>query len=112
VADGRAVAQADNHRLLIRTPGFAPRAVLVGFVVDRVALGQAFLRALRFSLSVSFHRCSIFTHVSSGGWTMGPLEAQFYRDIVSLYCNSNNNSHVADGVQSFETFCMKKLSVA
>jgi hypothetical protein len=28
-----------------------------------------------FPLSVSFHRCSIFTHVSSGGWTMGPLAA-------------------------------------
>jgi hypothetical protein len=28
-----------------------------------------------FPLSVSSHRCSIFTHVSSGGWTMGPLTA-------------------------------------
>jgi hypothetical protein len=30
----------------------------VGFVVDKVALGQVFLRVLRFSLSVSFHHCS------------------------------------------------------
>lgn len=25
-----------------------------------------------YSLSMSFHRCSIFTHLSSGGWTRGP----------------------------------------
>jgi hypothetical protein len=27
-----------------------------------------------FPLSVSFHRCSIFIRISSGGWTNGPLE--------------------------------------
>jgi hypothetical protein len=36
-----------------------------------------FSEPFSFPLSVSFHRCSIFTHVSSGGWTKGPLEAQF-----------------------------------
>jgi hypothetical protein len=35
-----------------RRPGFAPGSVHVGFVVDKVALGQVFLRVLRFSLSV------------------------------------------------------------
>jgi hypothetical protein len=28
-----------------------------------------------FPLSISFQHCSIFTHISSGGWTMGPLVA-------------------------------------
>jgi hypothetical protein len=28
-----------------------------------------------FPLTVAFHYYSIFTHVSSGGWTMGPLMA-------------------------------------
>jgi hypothetical protein len=32
-----------------RRPGFDPGSVHVGFVVDKVALGQAFLRVLRFS---------------------------------------------------------------
>jgi hypothetical protein len=32
-----------------RRPGFAPGSINVGFVVDKVALGQAFLRVLRFS---------------------------------------------------------------
>jgi hypothetical protein len=32
-----------------RRPGFAPGSVQVGFVVDNAALGQVFLRVLRFS---------------------------------------------------------------
>jgi hypothetical protein len=38
--------------------GFAIGSVQVGIVVDKVALGQVFVRVLRFSLSVSFHRGS------------------------------------------------------
>jgi hypothetical protein len=34
-----------------------------------------FSESFGFPLSLSFYRCSIFTHVSSGGWTMDPLEA-------------------------------------
>jgi hypothetical protein len=34
-----------------RRPGFAPGSIHVGFVVDKVALGQVFLRILRFSPS-------------------------------------------------------------
>jgi hypothetical protein len=39
--------------------GFDPVSVHVGFVMDKVALGQVFLRVVGFPLSVSFHRCSI-----------------------------------------------------
>jgi hypothetical protein len=42
-----------------RRPGFDPGSVHVRFVVDKVALGQFFLRIVGFPLSVSFHRCSI-----------------------------------------------------
>jgi hypothetical protein len=73
-------------------PGLAPRSVHVGFVVDKMALGQVFSESFGFPPSVSFHRCSIFTHISSGWWTMGPLETQFHRDIVSPHHNSNNNN--------------------
>jgi hypothetical protein len=42
-----------------RRPGFAPGSIHVGFVVDKVALGQVFLRVLRFSpVNISFHRRS------------------------------------------------------
>jgi hypothetical protein len=43
-----------------RRPGFDPRSVQVGFVVDKVALGQVFPpEYFGFTLSSSFHRCSI-----------------------------------------------------
>jgi hypothetical protein len=42
-----------------RRPGFAPGSIRVGFVVDKVALGQVVLRVLRFSpVNISFHRRS------------------------------------------------------
>jgi hypothetical protein len=42
-----------------RRSGFAPGSIHVGFVVDKVALGQVFLRVLRFStVNISFHRRS------------------------------------------------------
>jgi hypothetical protein len=58
-----------------RRPAFVPRSVSVEFVGDRVALQAVFLRVLRFSLSISFHRSSIFTHISLGQCTVGPLAA-------------------------------------
>jgi hypothetical protein len=39
--------------------GSVPGEVHVGFVVDKVALGQVFLRVVGFPLSISFHWCSI-----------------------------------------------------
>jgi hypothetical protein len=46
--------------IVLRRPGFDPRSVHVGFVVDKVALGQVFPPQFFGSpLSISFHRCSI-----------------------------------------------------
>jgi len=47
-------------RLSSQRPGFSPRLVHVGFVMDSVALGHGFLPVHQFSLSLSFHHCSIF----------------------------------------------------
>jgi hypothetical protein len=45
--------------LSLRRPGLAPWSIHVGFVVDKVALGQVFLRVLRLSpVNISFHRRS------------------------------------------------------
>jgi hypothetical protein len=42
-----------------RRPVFAPGSVNMGFVVDKVALGQVFLRVLRLlPVNISFHRRS------------------------------------------------------
>jgi hypothetical protein len=42
-----------------RRPGLDPRSVHVRFVVDKVALGQVFLRDVGFPLPILFHWCSI-----------------------------------------------------
>jgi hypothetical protein len=42
-----------------RRPGFDPRSSPCEIVVDKVALGQVFLRVVCFPLLISFHRCSI-----------------------------------------------------
>jgi len=47
-------------RLSSQRPGFSPRLVHVGFVMGSVALGHGFLPVHQFSLSLSFHHCSIF----------------------------------------------------
>jgi hypothetical protein len=49
-----------------RRPGFDPGSVRVGFVVDKVALGQVFPpEYFGFPLSISIHRCYIKTSSSS-----------------------------------------------
>jgi hypothetical protein len=60
----------------------------VGFVVDNVALGQAFLRVLWFSpvniipQLLHIHTCVIW------GWTMSPLVVHFHRDTGSPHRNN------------------------
>jgi hypothetical protein len=48
-----------------RRPGFAPGSIHVGFVVDKVTLGQVFLRVLRFS-PVNIIPPSLSKLISSG----------------------------------------------
>jgi hypothetical protein len=52
--------------LLALRPGINLSPVHVGFVMDKVALGQAFLQVIWLTLPVSFHQCSILLilHVS------------------------------------------------
>jgi hypothetical protein len=45
--------------LLPRRSVFAPGSVHVGFVMDKVTLGQVLLRVLRFPLSVTFLHSSL-----------------------------------------------------
>jgi len=39
---------------------YTDRAVNVGFVMDKVAVQQGFLKVVRFPLPVSFHHCTVF----------------------------------------------------
>jgi hypothetical protein len=45
-----------------RKPRFAPGSVHVGFMVDKVTLGQVFLEFFGFPLSKSFQHCSILIY--------------------------------------------------
>jgi hypothetical protein len=45
-------AQAVSRRRLTARPGFAPESLTVGFMMDRVTLGQVSRRVLRLSLSI------------------------------------------------------------
>jgi hypothetical protein len=65
-------------RLSPRRPGFGLGSVHVGFVVDKVALGQVFLRILWFS-PVNIIPPGLHTHISSGGRTIRPLVAAVQR---------------------------------
>jgi hypothetical protein len=63
---GRIMAQAVSRRPFTGEARVRAMLIHVGFVVDRVALGQVFLRVLRFPWSISFHRRSPKTHIIWG----------------------------------------------
>jgi hypothetical protein len=56
-----------------RRSGFAPMSVPVGFVVDKLALGQVFSQVLQFSPSVSSHHGSPYSCISSDGMNSRPV---------------------------------------
>jgi hypothetical protein len=60
-----------------------------------VALRQIVPRVLRFSLSLSFRGCCIFTHTSSWRWTVCQLEALCHTGVI-LPCH-NDTSKVLHG---------------
>jgi hypothetical protein len=68
---GRSIAQALSRRL-----GFEIRLVNVGFVVDKVALGQVFSEYFGFPCQSSFHQLlHNHHHLSSGADTIDQLVA-------------------------------------
>jgi hypothetical protein len=74
---------------LPRRPGFAPRAAYVGFMMDKVALGQVFIGVLQFSPVgiipplLQIHSCSI--------WELdnGPVRGRISIETVSPLNNNN-----------------------
>jgi hypothetical protein len=69
---GRAIAQAVSRRL----PVFDPRSGHVGFVVDKVALGQVFSEYFGFPCQFTFHLLfHTDFHLSSGAGRIGQTVA-------------------------------------
>jgi hypothetical protein len=59
------------HSFPPRRPGFEPGSDHVGFVVDKVALGQVFTKYFGFPCQFEFHRLLHNRRLSSGAGTMG-----------------------------------------
>jgi hypothetical protein len=71
-----------------------PGSVHVGFVVDRVALGQFFLRVLQFSHQYHF-TMALHVHTSPGGW-IGLFVATVQRHLTPLtYYHHQNMSCIS-----------------
>jgi hypothetical protein len=66
-----------------RRPGFDPRSGHVGFVVDKMALGQVFSEYFGFSCQSSFHQLLHNLHRSSGAGTIGQQWPTYQVDSVS-----------------------------
>jgi hypothetical protein len=73
--DGSAIAQAVSRRLPTAADRFEPRSSHVGFVVDKVALGQVFSEYFSSPCQFSYHRLLHTHHLSSGTGTIGQLVA-------------------------------------
>jgi hypothetical protein len=76
------MAQVVSCQPLTTEARFMPGSLCVGFVVDKVALGQVFLQALQFSHHHSVMALHAYiSHISPGGCTIYPLVAtdQRYR---------------------------------
>jgi hypothetical protein len=58
-----------------RRPGFDPRSGHVGFVVDKVALGQVFSEYFGFPCQHPIHQLPHNHHLSSGAGTIGQILA-------------------------------------
>jgi hypothetical protein len=73
-----------------RRPGFEPGSGHVGFVVDKVALGQVFSKYFCFPCQSSFHQLLHNRHhISFGAGTIGQQWPQDQVDSVSLQsCNN------------------------
>jgi hypothetical protein len=63
---GILLAQVINRRPLTAEARVRARVVNVGFVVDKVALGQVFLQVLRFPLSMYHPTVALQTHIIWG----------------------------------------------
>jgi hypothetical protein len=72
---GRAIAQAVSRRFPNAAAQVDPMSGHVGFVVDKVEMGQVSSEYFGLSCQVSFHRLHHTHHLSSGAGTIGQIVA-------------------------------------
>jgi hypothetical protein len=89
-----------------RRPGFKPRSGHVGFVVDKVALGQVFSEYFGFACQFSFHQLfHIQHHLSSGVCTVGQLVAHVPSGL-NLTPPHPKRNHLTSRVNQTPTFTL------
>jgi hypothetical protein len=90
---GRAIAQVVNRWLFTSAGRASAQVSPVGFVVDKVALGQVFLKSPSV-FPCQYHSTaapySLMYHLGDGQRTH--KSPQFHRDVVSPHRNNNNNT--------------------
>jgi hypothetical protein len=91
-----------------RRPGFDPRSDHVGFVVDKVALGQVFSEYFGFPCQSSFHRLlHNHHHLSTGAGTIGQQWPTYQVDSVSPHPNKLKKiNQKMEAAESFKTFLL------
>jgi hypothetical protein len=75
---GRAMAQAVSCCSITAKAWVRARSIYVGFVVDKVTLGQV-LSPSSLVFLCQYSIVAVHTHISSGGSTIGPLVAAIQR---------------------------------
>jgi hypothetical protein len=81
---GRAIAQAVSRWLPTTAAIFNPRSSHVGFVMDRVALGQVFYEYFGFPCQFSFHLLHHTHHLLSGAGTIWQIVAQLFMKLKHI----------------------------
>jgi hypothetical protein len=79
-----------------RKPKLSPQLVNVGFVVDKLALGQVFLNLFEFSLFISFHRGSILIYILWGTKNRPTVGRSSETCFHPIYMNNKKQFHVAE----------------
>jgi hypothetical protein len=78
--------------LSLRTPGLIPKLEHVGFVADKVVLGQIFLRILQFSavtvMPLLLHTQAYVYHRYYTEWRISPLTLNKLRLESSSFCST------------------------
>jgi hypothetical protein len=83
-------------------PGFASGSVYVGFVMDKVVMGQVFLRVLRLSPANIIPPCpSVLIPISLGVWTIGPLIVAVQRHRFTPSTWTRSGLLRQDGLKTF-----------
>jgi hypothetical protein len=99
---GRAPAQAVSHRFPTAVAWVKPGSGHVGFMADKVALGQVFSEYFGFPCQFAFHRL-LHNHLSSGVGTVGQKWPQY--EVGSVTPQKKNVSF------NFPSSCIKSLLV-